>query len=128
DLGLDLVGVSFHCGSGCQDAQAYPVALEVAKRVFDLAAGQGIQLTLLDIGGGFPGWDGSEYVYEGGGREEGITSPPPLSLEEIGEITRPVLDELFPPISGVKVIAEPGRYFVEASQVLFTRIYAKRPV
>lgn len=26
----------------------------------------------------------------------------------------------------VKVIAEPGRYFVEASHVLFARIYAKR--
>lgn len=55
---------SFHCGSGCQDAQAYPAAIEVARAVFDLAARHGVKLTLLDIGGGFPGWDGSEYVYQ----------------------------------------------------------------
>lgn len=35
----------------------------VAKSLFDLAARQGATLTLLDIGGGFPGWDGSECVY-----------------------------------------------------------------
>lgn len=54
---------SFHCGSGCSDAQAYPDALRVTRFVFDLAARQGVILTLLDIGGGFPGWDGSECVY-----------------------------------------------------------------
>ena len=57
------MSTSFHCGSGCEDAQAYPSALVMARAVFDLASQQGLQLTLLDIGGGFPGWDGSEFVY-----------------------------------------------------------------
>lgn len=57
------MSTSFHCGSGCEDAQAYPSALLMARAVFDLASQQGLHLTLLDIGGGFPGWDGSEYVY-----------------------------------------------------------------
>lgn len=35
----------------------------MAKSLFDLSARQGATLTLLDIGGGFPGWDGSECVY-----------------------------------------------------------------
>ena len=35
----------------------------IARAVFDLAAEQGLHLTLLDIGGGFPGWDGAESVY-----------------------------------------------------------------
>ncbi|CAM9285136.1 unnamed protein product [Ectocarpus fasciculatus] len=183
ELCLHLVGISFHCGSGCQNAQAYPEALAVARSVFDIAARQGVKLTLLDIGGGFPGWDGSEYVYrrspddetaatrerdsrpsatdvatpggEGSDRGSGTASafavagdggvkgggedfadgsslsrprppPPPLSLAEIARVTLPVLDELFPPGSGVQVIAEPGRYFVEASHLLFARIYAKR--
>ncbi|CAM9516013.1 unnamed protein product, partial [Hapterophycus canaliculatus] len=195
ELGLPLVGISFHCGSGCQNAQAYPQALMVAKSLFDLAARQGATLTLLDIGGGFPGWDGSECVYhrqpgprdtvpeatdapaataaaasaaspsaegqclpchestasggdgasrtctateQGSGdagyesqqQKDGVVSEPsttpPLSLAEIARVTLPVLDELFPPSSGVQVIAEPGRYFVEASHVLFARIYAKR--
>ncbi|CAN0167719.1 unnamed protein product [Ectocarpus sp. 8 AP-2014] len=193
ELRLPLVGISFHCGSGCQNAQAYPEALAVAKSVFDLAAQKGVKLTLLDIGGGFPGWDGSEYVYRrpspddgtaaaaaatrdsspppatdaaatagGGDKPDGGSGgtasactvsgdgggvkgagedvsdgcslpcpprpppPPPLSLAEIARVTLPVLDELFPPGSGVQVIAEPGRYFVEASHLLFARIYAKR--
>ncbi|CAM9710660.1 unnamed protein product [Scytosiphon promiscuus] len=193
ELGLPLVGVSFHCGSGCQNAQAYPEALIVAKSLFDLAARQGATLTLLDIGGGFPGWDGSECVYDrqpiphdlvpgatdapaaaaastastgavgqslpchknterasddrgahvspapgDGGLGHGLeqlganvvsvptATPPPLSLAEIARVTLPVLDALFPSSSGVQVIAEPGRYFVEASHVLFARIYAKR--
>lgn len=41
----------------------------MAKAVFDLAAQQGLRLTLLDIGGGFPGWDGSESVYHPPSRE-----------------------------------------------------------
>lgn len=141
----------------------------MAKSVFDLAARKGVKLTLLDIGGGFPGWDGSEYVYrrpspddgtaaaavatrdsiplsatdavatqgegdksdggsggtasactvsgDGGGVKGGGEDvadgcslprpspppPPPLSLAEIARVTLPVLDELFPPGSGVQV-------------------------
>lgn len=106
---------SFHCGSGCQDAQAYPAALAVARAVFDLAARQGVTLTLLDIGGGFPGWDGTEYVYDKvmdkeevvGSSSGGEDAPPPLSLAKIAEVTIPVLDELFPPGSGVQVRETP---------------------
>lgn len=49
----------------------------MARSLFDLAARLGVKLTLLDIGGGFPGWDGSECVYhpipcgEASAREEG---------------------------------------------------------
>ncbi|CAM9339330.1 unnamed protein product [Choristocarpus tenellus] len=37
-------------------------------------------------------------------------------------------NSLLLPFPAPRVIAEPGRYFVEASHVLFTRIYAKRKV
>lgn len=95
----------------------------MARVIFDLAARQGVTLTLLDIGGGFPGWDGSECVYDKAtGEEEAVGSsrvvgsgavdggedgPPPLSLAQIAEVTIPVLDELFPPNSGVKVRENP---------------------
>lgn len=83
----------------------------MARTVFDLAARQGVTLTLLDIGGGFPGWDGTEYVYDKavdkeevvGSSSGGEDAPPPLSLAKIAEVTIPVLDELFPPGSGVQV-------------------------
>lgn len=36
------------------------------------------------------------------------------------------LDEFFPPESGVKVIAEPGRYFVESVFTLAAAVIARR--
>lgn len=32
-LDLEVIGISFHCGSGCYDAIAYVEALEVAREV-----------------------------------------------------------------------------------------------
>ncbi|GIQ90154.1 hypothetical protein KIPB_012838, partial [Kipferlia bialata] len=56
DLGLKVVGVSFHTGSGCGDVAAYRIAMEHALRVFQTAEALGMPpLTLVDIGGGFPG-------------------------------------------------------------------------
>ena len=54
ELGLNLVGVSFHVGSGCFDPLAYDDAISRAKFVFDLAKEYGFDLKVLDIGGGFP--------------------------------------------------------------------------
>jgi diaminopimelate decarboxylase len=54
--GLDVVGVSFHVGSGCRDATRYEMALRDCKRLFEMAKRDyGFEMTLLDIGGGFPG-------------------------------------------------------------------------
>ena len=54
--GLEVVGVSFHVGSGCRDATKYEMALKDCKRLFEMAKKDyGFNMTLLDIGGGFPG-------------------------------------------------------------------------
>eukprot|EP00698_Gefionella_okellyi_P017136 TRINITY_DN4969_c0_g1_i1.p1 TRINITY_DN4969_c0_g1~~TRINITY_DN4969_c0_g1_i1.p1 ORF type:complete len:438 (-),score=82.16 TRINITY_DN4969_c0_g1_i1:90-1403(-) len=108
-LGLNVVGVSFHVGSGSQDAFAVPNALRMARHVFDLAAQYGVEMTLLDIGGGFPGtpdWN--------------------PSFPTIAAAISPMLDELFP--REVQVIGEPGRFFVAHSHVLCTNVYARRMV
>lgn len=52
---LKIVGVSFHVGSVCLQPSAFSAAIREARRVFNLAATYGYQLTILDIGGGFPG-------------------------------------------------------------------------
>ncbi|KAJ1934832.1 Ornithine decarboxylase, partial [Linderina macrospora] len=54
-LGVDVIGVSFHVGSGCQNEQAFADAVMRARQVFDQASALGFNLELLDIGGGFPG-------------------------------------------------------------------------
>ena len=52
-LGLDVVGVSFHVGSGCRDATRYELALLDARKIFDMAKKEfGMNMHLLDIGGG----------------------------------------------------------------------------
>jgi ornithine decarboxylase len=108
-LGIKIIGVSFHVGSGCFDAIAYAHALSLARSAFDMASTYGFDFTLLDIGGGFPG-----------------STDTSLTFPEIAEVLRPTLDELFPASMGVKIIAEPGRYFAQACLTLATSIHSKR--
>lgn len=37
ELGLQVIGVSFHVGSGCTGAEAFKQAIADARRVFDTA-------------------------------------------------------------------------------------------
>ena len=55
-FGLEVVGVSFHVGSGCRDATRYEMALKDCKELFEMAKRDfGFDMKILDIGGGFPG-------------------------------------------------------------------------
>jgi len=104
-LGMKVVGVSFHVGSGCSQPGAFRGALQRAKDVFEEAERQGLQMTLLDIGGGFPGWD-----------EEGQATFADHA-KDISEL----LEELFPS-PAIRVIAEPGRFFVATAKSLLTTV------
>lgn len=108
-LDLNVIGVSFHVGSNCQDSGAYSSAIESCRHIFDLAEEIGFHMDMLDIGGGFPGFTG-----------------PYVSFEEICNVVAESLDEHFPPECGVRIIAEPGRYFVASAFTLCTNIIAKR--
>jgi ornithine decarboxylase len=55
-LDLPVVGVSFHIGSGCGDANAYTKSLANAADIFEIAPKIGMPpMKIVDIGGGFPG-------------------------------------------------------------------------
>lgn len=58
-LRLEVVGYAFHVGSGCYDKAAFEQSLEFAKHMFDIAktSDYKFKMTVLDIGGGFPGVD-----------------------------------------------------------------------
>lgn len=109
EMDMELVGVSFHVGSGCYDATAFRDAVIAAKAVFDEAKEVGYDLRLLDVGGGFPG-----------STSTGIT------FEQIAAVLGPSIDEFFGP--EIRVIAEPGRYFVSAAYTLAVNITARRVV
>lgn len=109
ELGLNVMGVSFHVGSGCMNAQSFCAAIRNAHKVFQLAQDLGFHMTMLDLGGGWPGTG-----YEG------------INFSEIADAIRPLINELFP--EEIEVIAEPGRYFVAESHTLAVNVYAKRSV
>jgi len=109
DLGLDVVGISFHVGSGCMSVLSFGAAIESAHRVFQEATEVGYDFTMLDLGGGWPGTDDGT-----------VTFP------DIANFIRPIIDEKFPP--HVQVIAEPGRYFVAESHTLVVNVFAKRVI
>lgn len=64
DLGLNVVGVSFHVGSGCEDAKTYHRAIKAARGLFDYAEQIGYNFDLLDIGGGFPGQKDAPLTFD----------------------------------------------------------------
>ncbi len=53
-LGLESFGVSFHVGSQMTKVDAWDAALSDAKRVFVSLAKLGIELKMVNMGGGFP--------------------------------------------------------------------------
>lgn len=53
-LGLDAYGVSFHVGSQQTDLTAWDRALIDTKAVFDELSAEGINLKMVNMGGGFP--------------------------------------------------------------------------
>lgn len=54
NLGLDAYGVSFHVGSQQIDLSAWDRALSDARDVFGKLAAEGINLRMVNMGGGFP--------------------------------------------------------------------------
>lgn len=108
-LDLNVVGVSFHNGSDCKDCEAYNKSIRACRLVFDMAEELGHQMSVLDIGGGFPGDETAKITFE-------------CLAETINE----ALDEHFPPECGVEIIAEPGRYYVASAMTLCSMVIAKR--
>jgi len=105
EMKLQVVGVSFHVGSGCFNEIAYDSALTLVRNVFDQAKALGINLSLVDIGGGFSGGDEETFA-------------------KFATVIRNKTQELFSP--EVRIIAEPGRYFAAASHTLAVTVISKR--
>ena len=81
----------------------------MAETVFQEAAKLGLELELLDIGGGYPGHEAGD-----------------VSFADISQQINASLEKYFPSSAGVRVIAEPGRYFVSAACSLATNVIGKR--
>lgn len=103
-LELKVVGVSFHVGSGAEDPRAFLKAVQDARLVFDQAAEIGHELHTLDVGGGFC----------------------QDTFEKFSSILSDALETYFPP--HIRIIAEPGRYYVASAFTLAANVIARRDV
>lgn len=104
ELNLDVVGVSFHVGSGCYDPSVYVDAIMRARMAFDMGTEAGYQFSLLDVGGGF---------------EDAL-------FEQAATCLTDAIATYFPDRRGIKIIAEPGRFYVSNAFSLAVNIIARR--
>lgn len=106
ELGLDVIGVSFHVGSGCFDPTAFSDAIRRSRVVFDMGREAGYEFSMLDIGGGFED----------------------ATFDSTALIISNAINTYFPDRKerGLRVIAEPGRYFVSKAFSLATNVIARR--
>ncbi|XP_061097555.1 ornithine decarboxylase 1-like isoform X2 [Conger conger] len=109
-LDLDIIGVSFHVGSACTNPDTYRKAISDARAMFDVGKQLGYKMTLLDLGGGFPGYD----------------IPDLFVFKEFAAVINAALEEYFPADSDVRVIAEPGRYYPSSTYTLAVKIIGKK--
>ncbi|MEX2684688.1 MAG: type III PLP-dependent enzyme [Candidatus Sigynarchaeota archaeon] len=107
-LNLKVIGVSFHVGSQCEKPDNFKTAFKLARQIFDDAKAMGHEFTTLDIGGGFP----APY--------DATVAP----FEAFARLINDLIDSYFPS-EQVKIIAEPGRFFVATAATSIASVIGK---
>ena len=92
-IGADLAGVGFHVGSQCKNIENWPIGIRAALATFEKMRAVGLEPRFLNLSGGFP-------------VSMGDLVP---SIEEIGKAVNAELEKV-PDL--IRVVAEPGRFFV----------------
>ncbi len=105
--GLDPVGITFHVGSQCTNLYNWDNALYKAKILWEMATQKGINMRVLNIGGGYP----VKYTKN------------VVDIEEIEKNIDVLIGELFPP--GIDVFVEPGRGVVGDAGVYACQVIGK---
>lgn len=106
-LKLNVIGFSFHVGSSCSSPECFYTAIKSCSQAVDIAESLGINITTIDIGGGFPGNDIKNF-------------------ELIAQQINLAINDFFKTNNNINFIAEPGRYFVEKSHTLVLNIIGKK--
>ena len=107
-LGLRPYGLTFHVGSQCTSTSSFVQALASAGRLMRQLAGDGMELEMLDIGGGFPARYGDKVP----------------TIEQIGRAVMSAVDEHLP-YRPALLAAEPGRHLVAESAVMAATVLGR---
>lgn len=101
-----IIGIAFHVGSNCLHLGSYRKALADASHLFQYSREQwGKELSLLDLGGGWPGTDDPSFI-------------------KIAGLIQSLLPAYFSPQT--KFIAEPGRFFAARTTTLVMKVLGKK--
>lgn len=112
-LKLNLVGISFHVGSGCKSVDSYYTAIQTCRSAYELALKNDMKIRVIDIGGGFPGIDNENSI----------------NIEQIATKLKEAQEQFFDKEmqdGTIQFIAEPGRFFVEKSHILVLNVIGKK--
>ncbi len=105
EMGLEPWGISFHVGSQQRDIGQWDDAVARCKYLFDAVAEEGIELQMINIGGGFP----ANYV------------DPTFSVQEYAdEIMRFIREDFGDNIP--QIILEPGRSLVADAGLIVSQV------
>ncbi len=105
DTGLEPYGISFHVGSQQRDIGEWEDAITRTKSLFDELQADGITLSMVNVGGGFP----ADYLDP--------TYPFEVYAEEITRFLTHWFGDSLP-----RIITEPGRYLVGSAGVLVSEV------
>jgi ornithine decarboxylase len=106
EKGLKPIGITFHVGSQCSNIYNWHTAIDKARQVKELALKEGIEIKMLNMGGGYP----IEY-----------TKKVP-DIETIEMKINSILQNYFPDND---IFIEPGRAVVGDAGVFVSRIIGK---
>lgn len=112
-LKLDVVGFSFHVGSGCYSAENFYNAIKDCREATNIASSLGIAISIIDIGGGFPGRDTD------------------IKFEDIARRVNDAMNDFFEneiENNTIQFIAEPGRFFAESTHTLVLNVIGKKKI
>jgi len=104
---IPVIGISFHVGSKCFNPQMYHETMKVGKRIMEHGRNLGLDMKMVDIGGGFPGEDNSNVNFAN------FVKAIQVSINEI-------FDESY------NFIAEPGRFYNAAIMELHLKVIGRR--
>ncbi len=107
EKGLNPVGITFHVGSQCTNIYNWHIAIDKAKALWSKAERDGLKLTLLNIGGGYP-INYTKHV---------------ISIDAIEKEVNSLIYDSFP--EDVEIHIEPGRAVIGDAGVLVTTVTGK---
>ena len=105
--GLVPMGITFHVGSQCLNIYSWDTALDKSKQLWEVARDSGIELRVLNIGGGYP----IRYTKD------------VIGIEDIEEKINSSIGNRFP--EDIEVHIEPGRSVVGDSGIFVSNVIGK---